>query len=100
VAGHPLFTIALVELLKRRGRYSLHAACAAVDGHGIVLAGASEAGKSTLAIALALAGMQFVSDDTVFLSSAAGGVEVLGFPDEVDMTPRTVAMFPALAPAV
>ena len=97
VATHPLLTIALIEVLKRRGRYSLHAAGAATADGGLVVAGPSGAGKSTLAIALARAGWRFLSDDMVFLAVGAAGNEVLGFPDEVDVTDQTLAMFPELA---
>ncbi len=96
VATHPLLTIALVEVLKRRCLYSLHAACAATGDGGLLMAGPSGAGKSTLAIALALAGWQFLSDDMVFLTAGPPGGEVLGFPDEVDVTEQTLAMFPEL----
>jgi hypothetical protein len=99
VATHPLLTIALIEVLKRRGRYNLHAACAATTDGGVVVAGPSGAGKSTLAIALARAGWRFLSDDMVFLVTGARGGEVLGFPDEVDVTDQTLAMFPELAAA-
>jgi len=99
VATHPLLTIALIEVLKRRGLYSLHAACAATAGDGVVVAGPSGAGKSTLAIALARAGWRFLSDDMVFLARGPAGGDVLGFPDEVDVTPQTLAMFPELVTA-
>lgn len=99
LAVHPLLTIALIEVLKRRGLYSLHAACAASGGAGLLVAGPSGAGKSTLSIALARAGWDFVADDLVFLTPGAAGVEILGFPDEVDVTESTLAMFPELAPA-
>ena len=57
------------------------------------MAGPSGAGKSTLSLALARTGMSFLADDTVFLAPAPGGVNVLGFADEVDLTPGTLAMF-------
>src|SRR5262245_22761595 len=84
--SHPLLTLTLVELLKRRGMYSAHAACLAVGGRGLLLAGVSGAGKTTLALALARAGLQFLGDDTVFVAPSPSGVGVLAFPDEVDVT--------------
>ncbi|MDQ6617216.1 MAG: hypothetical protein M3083_21345 [Actinomycetota bacterium] len=99
LATHPLFTVALIEVLKQRGRFSLHAGCAAVGDQGILVAGPSGAGKSTLAVAMARAGMAFLSDDTVFLTQSGGSVQVLGFPDEVDVTDHTIALFPDLAQA-
>jgi hypothetical protein len=80
LATHSLTTIALMELLERRGRYSLHAACLARDGRGLLLAGPTGSGKSTLTLALLRAGLEFVADDTVFLTPAG---DVLGFPDAV-----------------
>jgi len=94
--SHPMFTLPLVELLKRRGLYSLHAASLALDGRGILLPGTSGAGKSTLALALALAAFGFMGDDTVFLRAGAEGPRALAFPDEIDVTEDTVDMFPAL----
>jgi hypothetical protein len=101
LATHPLLTISLMELLERRGRYSLHAACLARDGHGVLLAGPTGAGKSTLALALARAGLAFLSDDVVFLDHhAAGGVRALGFADALGVTESGAALFRELGPAL
>src|SRR5438067_820450 len=67
LTAYPLFTVSLLEVLKRRGRFALHAACLARDGRGLLLAGTSGSGKSTLAAALARDGYDFLGDDTVFL---------------------------------
>jgi hypothetical protein len=98
LATHPLATISLMELLERRGLFALHAGCIANDlGLGVLLAGPSGAGKSTLTLALAHAGMRFVSDDIVFLSSDRGSdsVTVLGFADTVGLTEYAAAHFTA-----
>ncbi len=99
LATHPMFTVAMIEVLKQRGRFSVHAGCAAVGDRAVLVAGPSGAGKSTLAVAMARAGMAFMADDTVFITRSAGTVEVLGFPDEVDLTDQTLAMYPELAGA-
>jgi len=104
LATHPLATISLMELLERRGLYSLHAAClAAPSGDGVLIAGPSGAGKSTLALALARAGMGFLSDDVVFLSPVAdaadGGVRALGFADAVGLSRHAAERFGELAAA-
>jgi hypothetical protein len=97
--SRPLFTIPLVEALKRRGVFSLHASAAAHGDRVLLLPGTSGAGKSTLAVALAQAGWGFLADDMVFLAREEGGLRVYGFPDEVDLSPRSIAWFPALTPS-
>ena len=94
--SRPLFTIPLVELMKRHGRFSVHAAAVAAAGRAIVLAGASGSGKSTLAVALTRAGFDFLADDMIFLSGAGEDVRALAFPDEIDVTDRTAGFFPEL----
>lgn len=93
---HPLFTVALLDTMKRFGRFSLHAATLGRRGRGVVVPGSSGAGKSTLTVTLVRAGFEFVSDDTVFLDPTREGIWVSGFPDEIDVTDRTVSMFPEL----
>jgi hypothetical protein len=95
--SHPLFTLPLVELLKRRGLYGLHAAGLCRDGRLLLLPGTSGSGKSTLALALARAGFGFLGDDTLFLARRPEGLKVLAFPDEVDLTDQSVAFFPELS---
>jgi hypothetical protein len=99
IATHPLATIALMELLERRGLFSLHAAClASSDGRGVLLAGTTGAGKSTLALALAMAGMSLLADDVVFLACDGGGqaVRVVGFADAIGLTEHAGARFAAI----
>ena len=94
--SHPLFTIPLAELLKRRGLYMVHAAGLAISGRGLLIAGQSGAGKTTLALALLRAGFGFLADDTVFLSVGKNALRILAFPDEVDVTSQTLGFFPEL----
>jgi hypothetical protein len=98
-ATHPLLTLALIELLKHQGRFSLHAAGVVSDGRAILIAGPSGAGKSTLAVGLARSGLAFMADDTVFLHARPDRLDVVGFADEVDVTGQTLSMFEELAPA-
>ena len=93
--AHLFFTVPLAELLKRLGLYMAHAAGVAVNGKGLLIAGESGAGKTTLAIALVRAGFAFLADDTLFLSTSKG-LRALAFPDEFDITPQTAAFFPEL----
>ncbi len=78
VLSHPVFTLTLVELLKRHGRYSLHAAGLCTEGRGLLLPGTSGAGKSTLTIALLKAGFGFLGDDMLFLRQTAAGAAAAG----------------------
>jgi hypothetical protein len=94
LATHPLATIALMELLERRGRYCLHAGCLELDGRGVLVAGPTGSGKSTLTLALVRAGLGFVSDDLVFLAHAGQDrVEALGFADAAGVTDATAERF-------
>ena len=94
--SHPLFTIPLAELLKRRGLYMVHAAGLAIAGKGLLVAGQSGAGKTTLALALLRAGFGFLADDTVFLAGENNALRILAFPDETDVTAQTLGFFPEL----
>jgi hypothetical protein len=98
-ATHPVTTVALMELMKRRGRFSLHAGCVAgPDDSGVLLAGPSGAGKSTLTLALARTGLGFLSDDVVFLERPPGSeaIRALGFPDALGLAPFAAQRFPEL----
>jgi hypothetical protein len=94
--SHPVLSVLLMELMKRRGLYPLHAAGLALDGHGVLLAGTSGAGKSTLSVALARRGFSFLSDDTVFLQSNPSGWQVRAFPDQIDLCADAPELFPEL----
>ncbi len=45
----------------------LHAACVGIDGRGILLMGATGAGKTTVALHCLLNGFEFLSEDSVFV---------------------------------
>ena len=96
-ATRPLVTLPLLELLKRRGVFGIHAGGVALDGQGVVLAGSSGAGKTTLALALALAGFDLLGDDMLFLRLQRDEPVLLAFPDELDVSETTVSFFPGLA---
>lgn len=92
ILSHPLLSVPMMELLKRRGLFGVHAAGADLGGKALVLAGTSGSGKSTLSVALARAGFGFLGDDTLFLR----GDRVLAFPDEIDLTAESIAFFPGI----
>ena len=99
-ATHPILTLCLVETLRRRALFPVHAAALALAGRGVVIAGNSGSGKSTLTLALLRAGFALLGDDTSFLARDSETLRVLGFPDEIGVTERTVRFFPELAPVL
>jgi len=92
---HPLFTIPFLEMCKRRGRYSLHAAAFASGESCVLLAGTSGVGKSTLTLCHLRAGMSFMGDDMTFFEDRAP-IRALAFPEPIDITDATAAFFPEL----
>jgi hypothetical protein len=94
--SHPLMTIPLIETLKRRGRFSVHAAGLALGDKGLLIPGSSGSGKSTLALALARAGFGYLGDDMLFLVREGDGLRALAFPEAFDLTDDTVRLFPDL----
>ena len=96
MASHLMLTILLVEMLKRRGCYSMHAAGFSKDGKVILIPGTSGAGKSTLAITLLRGEFGYLSDDMVFLRRSSDGLRVLGFPEDVDVSDQTIRFFSEL----
>jgi hypothetical protein len=97
LAAHLFFTIPFIELLKRRGLYSIHAGGLCLGGRALLLAGPSGSGKSTLTAALIEGGFEFLGDDLAFLSIEDGRVLIHAFPDELDIAPDAAAMLPRLA---
>lgn len=62
------FGFALWEWLSRRGLFLLHGAVLKTpQGEGVVLAGNSRQGKTTLSVALARSGFDFLTDDLSFI---------------------------------
>jgi len=99
-ATRPLFTLPLLELLKRRSVYSVHAAGVSSGQHAVVIPGGSGAGKTTLALALVRGGFDFLGDDMLFLSRDGGGPLLLAFPDELDVSETTASFFPDVVGAL
>ncbi len=96
LATNLFFTILLLELLKRRGLYGIHAAGLSLRGNCLVFPGAAGSGKSTLTLALLRAGFGFLADDLIFLTSGPGGLRARAFPEEVGVTAETARFFPEL----
>lgn len=77
----------------------IHAACVVLDGRGILLCGDSGAGKTTLAYGCALAGWQFVADDTSYVLHSESQRRVLGNCHNVRFRSSAVDIFPELTGA-
>ena len=101
-ADHPLlryrFLIAAAAtLLVQRAFAILHGALVVRNGKGVMLAGDSFAGKSTLAYACARAGWTYVSDDSVHLVRGRNDRYALGNPYSIRFRRDAPELFPELA---
>ncbi|HEX3951586.1 MAG TPA: hypothetical protein VHW95_17180 [Steroidobacteraceae bacterium] len=66
---YELIEFAVFSLAQRaQGLVSLHAACVGLGGRGILMMGPSGAGKSTVALMCLLQGLDFLSEDAVFVA--------------------------------
>jgi hypothetical protein len=91
-----IFLIGLSELVRSRGLYLIHAAALARDGKGLLIPGFTGSGKTTLSIALLREGFRFLGDDRTFIKKEADGLKLLAFPDELDVTEKTLFSFPEM----
>lgn len=94
-----LFHLALIELMRRRGLYTIHATALEKNGRGILIPGNSGRGKTTSFISLLRSGYRYLSDDHPLLRDAGTHVDLLPFPIKVNVTEDTVAFFPELREA-
>jgi hypothetical protein len=90
---------AVVELLKLRGLYTIHATALEKKGRGVLIPGASGRGKTTSCIALLRDGYRMLSDDHPLVRENGHGLEILSFPVKIDVTDGTVDFFPELRQA-
>lgn len=74
------------------GRCAFHAAAAAGPEGAVLVAGASWAGKSTLATALVAQGLAYLTDDTALVDDEG---RVLPFPRRIGLRPGTLALVEA-----
>jgi len=78
------------------GVIELHASCVAKNGLGLILAGPSRSGKSTLALALAQQGFQLLSDDRTFCSLRRGELWAWGLPRPLKLRREAASWFDEL----
>jgi hypothetical protein len=81
-------------LLEVRHLITLHAACVRYEGKGILLAGNSGAGKSSLSYACARRGWIFVSDDASAFQRNASELKVIGHPQKFRFREPVGELFP------
>jgi len=92
-----VFSFAMDKLLEARGCFAIHCSAVEKNGKGIIFPGFSGAGKTTACIALIRRGYGFLGDDRPFLQySKNGNLELLSFPEYIDVTDETVYLFPEL----
>jgi len=77
----------------------LHCACLVRNGQGLILGGDAGAGKSTLAVTLALKNFAFLSDDWTYFSQSGSRAQAWGLPTPVKLLPDAVKYFPQLREA-
>ncbi len=94
-----LFHLALVELLRRRELYTIHATSLEYHGRGVLIPGNSGRGKTTSFISLLRSGYRYLSDDHPLLRDVDTHVEVLPFPIKINVTDATREFFPELKAA-
>lgn len=90
------FHFVLSELLKHQGLYTIHATALEKGGRGVLIPGYSGRGKTTACISLLRSGYRCLSDDHPFLKIVNGTLEVLAFPEKVDVTENSLKFFPEL----
>lgn len=101
-ADHPLLRYRFLAsgagvLLEQRAFAAMHGALVARNGEGIMLAGDSFAGKSTLAYACARSGWTYVSDDAVYIVRERQDRYAVGDPHNIRFRPDAPQLFPELA---
>ena len=96
ILSHFMFLLALSEMLRARDYFLIHAAAVMGKGKGVLIPALSGGGKTTLCLSLLRGGFKYLSDDRPFLRRVDGGFEILSFPEEIDVTDKTISLFPEL----
>jgi len=98
VLSSSIFLFVLDQLLKSKNYFPIHCSTVERNGKGILLPGFSGAGKTTSCIALIRKGFGFLSDDRPILRLDKNGLlEILSFPEDINVTKKTVNSFPELS---
>jgi hypothetical protein len=89
-----LLDVMIYPLLEIRHLITLHAACVMYKGKGVLLAGNSGAGKSSLSYACSRRGWTFVSDDASAFLRNATDIRVIGHPQKFRFREPVGELFP------
>lgn len=73
-----------------------HAACVALNGKGVLLAGHSGAGKSTLSYHCARRGWTYVCDDAARIIRKSHDRHIVGNPYQIRFRPHAMSLYPEL----
>jgi len=85
--------LAMISVLRA---LPVHAACVALQNHGVLLCGDSGAGKSSLAFACARSGWTYVSDDASYIPLNRSDRLVVGNSHQIRFRPSGASIFPEL----
>jgi hypothetical protein len=85
------------SMLERHRLTSVHAACVAMNGRGLLLFGDAGAGKSCLVFACAKRGWILIGDDGIALVRGTDDNIALGNPYHIRFRESAIALFPELA---
>ncbi|MFQ5893809.1 MAG: hypothetical protein ACE5H5_05800 [Nitrospinota bacterium] len=77
----------LMEMLKQRGFYGLHAAALAKEEAGYLFPGGAESGKTTIALSLVKREFRYLADDKVLLRKEDGDIAALAFTRRFNIDP-------------
>lgn len=94
VLTHAVWDVHASVPQKVRDFLFVHAGCVARDGGALLLPAWTESGKSTLTLALAESGFDYLSDDLAPIDPVTG--RVYPFPKRIKLLPDAVRHFPGL----
>lgn len=97
VLSSGVFLFAFDQIMKAKGYFPIHCSAVAKDGKGVLLPGFSGAGKTTTCISLIRSGFGFLGDDRPILHYNDQELELLSFPEDINVTEKTLKFFPELA---